>query len=281
MSEYRFIGNPKEETSVSIDGVRLADIGVHVLAPSQEPMVPILRNQVLTVPERHGSYDFGAYLGERNLDIACGFNNQASLGDSQRLIRDLTRLLFDNYGRPKTVEVIYDYEPDIFYMARLSSTVPLERIVRAGKFTLPMIAYDPFGYSRVTSDEVTWGSETITFEYNYLLGHEGTGGMIEINSPSEVPIDVEGVSASPIFEIDGSAAELTVSANGYSFALPEFSEESWVLDFEKYTVTRGGDNAFNEVPLRDFVLETGSNVINVAGKDISVEMRIKFRDKFV
>lgn len=280
MSEYRFIGNPEEETSVSIDGVRLADIGVHVLAPSQEPMVPILRNQVLTVPERHGSYDFGAYLGERNLDIACGFNNQASLGDSQRLIRDLTRLLFDNYGRPKTVEVIYDYEPDIFYMARLSSTVPLERIVRAGKFTLPMIAYDPFAYSAVASDELTWGSEVISFEYQYLLGHDELGRHA-INENTDIDLYVGGLAVSPIIEISGSANRMTITNGVYRITLPSFKDSNWTIDCEKYTVTKNGKNEFGLVDLREFYLLPGNNKVEFRGTGIDVELLIKYRDKFV
>lgn len=144
---YIFQGDPATESSVSIDGVRLADFGVHLLDESAEPALPQTRDNTLTIPGRHGEYDFGSYFGARPLDLACGINNQASLSDVQKLVRELNTLLLDEYGRPKTVRLVYDYEPDKHYNAKFSGAMPIERIARAGTFVIPMTASDPFAYS--------------------------------------------------------------------------------------------------------------------------------------
>src|SRR5690625_1768149 len=178
VNDYIFHGDPSEETSVLIDGVRLADLGVHLLADSEEPILPNVRTQSVVIPGRHGAYDFGSYFEPRLLTLSCGINNQASLYHVQALVRKFSDLFLDQYGRPKEVTVEYEYDLGKQYTAKLASEVSINRIVRAGLFQVPLIAYDPYAYSTFTSDEVTWGSEVITFEYSYLLGHEGTGGSV-------------------------------------------------------------------------------------------------------
>lgn len=281
MANAIFHGDPSKETSVRIDGVRLADIGVHLLADSEEPVLPEVRTHSVTIPGRHGAYDFGAYFEPRPLTLSCGFNQQASFDHVQTLIRNLSAIFLDAYGRPKEVTVEYDYERGKQYNAKLASSVPIERIVRAGRFQVPLVAYDPYAYSTFSSDEVTWGNEVITFEYSYLLGHEGTGGSVRITAPTAQDIYVDGYAVKPVFEISGRATRLTVSANGYSFELPAFTNETWTIDCERYSVLRNGKNAYGDVTLGEFVLQPGSNVVAFGGSGIDVDVRIKFRDKYM
>lgn len=279
MSDYTFVGDPLSESSVSINGVRLADFGVHLLADSEEPALPQTRDKTLVIPGRHGEYNFGSYFGARELNLSCGFNNQATLADAQRLIRELNTMLLDEYGRPKEVELVYDYEPDKFYKAQLSGAVPINRISRAGTFVLPMKASDPFAYSRVYADEIVWGSDVITFEYHYLLGRKGIGGAVSINAPTTFDITAEAYNVKPVFEIEGSASRLTISANGNSFTLSSFTNETWTIDCERYAVLRNGVNAFGEVNIGEFILKPGENRVDIGGIGINVRMRIKYRDK--
>src|SRR5690625_4469999 len=281
VNDYIFHGDPSEETSVLIDGVRLADLGVHLLEDSEEPILPNVRTQSVVIPGRHGAYDFGSYFEPRLFTLSCGINNQASLYHVQALVRKFSELFFDQYGRQKEVKVEYEYDIGKQYTAKLASEVPINRIVRASLFQVPLIAYDPFAYSTFTSDEVTWGSEEITFEYSYLLGHEGTGGAVRVTSPTTQEVYVDGYAVKPVFEISGSAASLSVEANGYSFELPTFSNESWTIDFERYLVTRNGDNAYGDVDIGEFVLMPRMNRVNFGGSGLNVDVRIKFRDKYM
>lgn len=278
---FIFHGDASKETSVRIDGVRLADIGVHLLADSEEPVLPEVRTNTVTIPGRHGAYDFGSYFEPRPLTLSCGINNQASLYHVQALVRKFSELFLDEFGRPKEVTVEYDYERGKQYNAKLASSVPIERIVRAGRFQVPLIAYDPYAYSTFTSDEVTWGNEEITFEFSYLLGHEGTGGAVRVTSPTTQDIYVDGYAVKPIFEISGKASRLTVTANGYTFELPTFSNETWTIDCERYTVLRNGKNAYDDVMLGEFVLTPGMNRVSFGGSGLDVNIRIKFRDKYM
>src|SRR5690625_5753632 len=125
---YIFNGVPSEETSVRSDGVRVADLGVHLLAASEEPILPNVRTQSVVIPGRHGAYDFGSYFEPRLLTLSCGINIQASLYHVQALVRKFSELFLDQYGRPKEVTVEYEYDLGKQYTAKLASEVPITRI---------------------------------------------------------------------------------------------------------------------------------------------------------
>ena len=92
------------EARVWIDEVLLQDEGIAVLLTSEEPALPSMRNISVTVPGRHGAYDFGAYLGQREFTLNVVFPRQ-SYTELKRQIREFNRKFVDEYGRPKTVKL--------------------------------------------------------------------------------------------------------------------------------------------------------------------------------
>ena len=229
----------------------------------------------------HGAHNFGSFIEPRQLTASIGIPNQATISDVQVIVRKIASMLLDQYGKPKEVTLKYDYEPDKHYKAKFSGSININRILDSGIFPIPFTAYDPYAYSNVFSDEITWGSEVITFESNYLLGHEGTAGMVDITSPQTINVTVAGYALKPIFEISGSADSLIVTNDGQSFSLPSFSNTDWVIDCERYTVTKNGVNAFGETGLREFWLHEGNNAVQISGSNINISIRIKFRDKWM
>src|SRR5699024_1773122 len=147
---------------------------ITALLSTDEPATPSLRNMSVSVPGRHGAYDFGAYLGERVFKLDVVFRRQ-SYSDLKRQIRTFNRRFFDEWGRPKTVSLRYGEEVDKYYIVRLTSEIPIDRTAERGYASVQLTAFDPYAYSRVNANEVTWGSEVVTFEWNYLLGMGGTG----------------------------------------------------------------------------------------------------------
>src|SRR5690625_4940994 len=105
------------EARVWIDDELLQDEGITVLLSSEEPALPSMRNISVTVPGRHGSYDFGAYFEPRNFTLNCVFPRQ-SYSDLKAQIREFNRLLVDAYGRPKTVKLRFGDEVDKYYNVR-------------------------------------------------------------------------------------------------------------------------------------------------------------------
>ncbi|MEN2765839.1 phage tail domain-containing protein [Ornithinibacillus xuwenensis] len=266
---------------LSIDGVHIEkDLGLHLLESSNEPILPSTRDNVVSIPGKHGAYAFKAYMSEKTFFQEVLIPTQATLFDVQNIIRKITPLILDQYGNPKEVELKWDYDPDKYYRGVFSGYVSIDRIHRAGKFYLPFTAYDPYAYSVVYADEVTWGSEVLTFESSYELGHTGTDGITKIIAPTTLNAFLDGYAVKPIFEISGSADNLTVTNGEQSFSLPSFNGD-WVIDCERYTVTKNGTNVFSEVSLREFWLNKGSNFIVIGGFNLDIKIRMKFRDRYL
>src|SRR5690625_829997 len=267
------------ESRVWIDDVLLQEIGIAVLLNSDEPALPALRNSIVNVPGRHGAYDFGAYLEPREFTLNCVFPRQ-SYTDLKRHIREFNHLFVDEYGRPKTVKLRFGDEPDKYYNVRLTGGIPVERVAERGFITINLTAFDPYAFSLVNANEVTWGSEVVTFEWSYLLGMDGTGGRHTVTRPQTIPIYVDGEALRPVIEIDGSADGLTIGANGKSFELPNFSATEWIIDGENFVVKRNGVEDLGALE-GDFIeLFNGDNNVEISGSSLDFEITIKYRDKY-
>lgn len=233
---------------LSIDGVHIEnDLGLHLLQGSNEPILPDTRDKTVTIPGRHGAISFDSYLAPRRFFQEILIPTQSTIEDVQEIVRSISPLILDEYGKPKEVELRWDYEPDKYYIAKFSGYIAINRIHHAGMFPIPFTAYDPYAYSVVYADELTWGNEELTFQSHYLLGHEGSDGLVEVTNPTNLTLEVDGYAVKPTIEIDGSADGLTLSVNGQSFTLDNFSDSEWEIDCDKYLVIKDDQNAFAQM----------------------------------
>ncbi|WP_181349386.1 phage tail domain-containing protein [Thalassobacillus sp. CUG 92003] len=269
----------------SIDGVHFTDdLGIIHREGSAHPISPGFRSSTVEIPGRPGVYDFGGRPDVREFELACMIPRNETLYGVQEKAREIARVLLDDYGRPKTARLIYDYEPDKFYNVRLVNGVSLERVVKAGEFTLPLTAHDPWAYSvRDNSDGVpTWGSDDVTFEYHYLLGNEETGdNTFTITADKVIEAKIRGYAVRPIFDINGSAGDAHFQLNGKQFDLPSFSNESWTIDGERYTVKHNGQNGMPDFSGEFLELLPGDNEIHIWGYGMNFDLTVKFRDRFM
>lgn len=266
---------------IKIDGVHLEnDLGLRVLEDSAEPMLPSTRDNVLTIPTRHGAYVFNSYLEPRQFAISILIHPQSSLNDVQLIVRKIASLLLDSYGRPKKVKLVYDYETDKYYDVKFSGAIDVERIVRLGKLVIPLTAYDPWAYSTTDNTDVMWGSEEITFQADYLLSHTFVDAKI-ITSSQTVQASVNGYTVRPTFIISGKGNNVTFSANGKSFSLSNFTNSTWVLDGEKYTVTLNGVNGYAKKTSGWIELMPGLNDIQISGTNMNFTLTVGYKDKYM
>lgn len=226
-----------------------------------------------------GIVNFGTEIKEKPFDFEISTKG-TDKADLQHKLRTFISFLFDGFGKPRDIKLTYNYETDKFYTVKVASNIDPERALKIGKFNLKFIAYDPYAYSDIFADEITWGSEVLTFQSYYLLGHEGSVGMVSITSPRILDITVSGLAIKPIIEINGSASNLVLSANVHSISFDNFTNSNWNIDCAKYTVMKNGINSFGEVGLREFILMPGNNQIAITGSGIDIDIRIRYRDKY-
>ena len=265
--------------SFTLGGKTARELGIVMLRESQRPILPGTVDKTMSIPGRHGAWDFGAELDARVFELECAFVTK-NPRELQQKIMALAAHLVDSYGRPRELELRFDARPGQFFTVRYAGRLPIERVAGLGRFTLPLVAYDPFAYSVATNDEVVWGSEVITFEADYLMGH--TGGQVQtVTSPQSYVVTVMGYAIRPTILVNGSGSNVAISANGKSFSLGSFSNANWIIDGENYTVTRDGQNALSEFSGDFLELLPGENTVTVSGSGLNLTVQVKFRDKYL
>lgn len=263
---------------LSIDGVHIEkDLGLHLLASSYETMMPDTREEILTVPGRHGAYVFDSYLQPRKFFPNILIPSQATLNDVQGIVRKVASLLVDEYGKPKDVKIIYDYEPDKYYIARFTGYISIDRIAKAGIFPIPMQAYDPMAKLIMESHEIDWDSD-LPIDADVLID---TGlGVHTITSPVTLDIVNSGTNTVRFsYTLEGSGTDVTLSANGKSFSLGTFTNVKWEVEGEKYSVKK--DGVYN-MPDTDFIeLKPGNNDVTITGTNLNFTLTENVRYQYV
>ncbi|PGZ44822.1 phage tail protein [Bacillus anthracis] len=268
--------------SLTIDGKRLNELGLALLPGFQHPAAPPIRDYTVSIPGRPGAYYFGSDIDPLEFNLPLIIKPKENRFELATSIRKMVSTFIDPYGKPKVVKLIYDYEPDKFYLAQYSGSLPIDRYFRMGKFELPLISYDPHAYSIVEStDEVLWGDD-IPFMSDILL--ENNNSSYKINKPQSLTVNNPGMQVlRPIINISGSANTLTLAINGESFYLGAFTNSSFVIDSERYAVTKGGKNFLLEFQgdLEKLELKPGSNVIRIDGYNLNINITFKYRAKYI
>ncbi|UUE91747.1 distal tail protein Dit [Bacillus cereus] len=268
--------------SLTIDGKRISELKLALLPGFQHPAAPPIRDHAVSIPGRSGAYYFGSEIEPMQFSLPLLVKPQENRFELSAAIRKMVAAFIDPHGRPKEIKLIYDYEPDKYYLARYSGSMPIDRYISMGKFELPMIAYDPHAYSIVESTEdVLWGDD-IPFMSDIPL--EIGASQYTVTNPQSLNIDNFGSQVvRPIVEITGSATSLTLTVQGESFSLGTFTNSTFLIDAERYAVIKNGQNFLFQLQgnLEKLELMPGTNAINVGGSNLNINIAFKYRAKYV
>ncbi|WP_342715446.1 distal tail protein Dit [Bacillus paramycoides] len=268
--------------SLTIDGKPLKQLGLALLPGFQHPAAPPIRDYTVSIPGRPGAYYFGSDIDPLEFNLPLIIKPQEDRYQLAAAIRKMVAVFINPYGKPKEVKLIYDYEPDKYYLARYSGSMPIERYLRMGKFELPMIAYDPHAYSVIESDkDILWEDEIpfmsdITFDFG--------ANSYTITAPQILNIDNQGsLVVRPIIEITGDAAALTLIINGESFSFGSFTNSTFLIDADRYAAIKNGQNFLFQLQgnLENLELMPGANAIQIGGSNLNINIAFKYRAKYI
>ena len=109
-------------------------------------LMPDLRSRKVTIPLRHGAYDFGAhYYDERTVTYTCVTTRMASRDDAREIA----------YTLSKKAEIRFWNEPEKYYIGRVYQSPTLEQLRTIGnRFDLTFIC-EPFAYGEIISESFT------------------------------------------------------------------------------------------------------------------------------
>ncbi|MCC2361668.1 phage tail family protein [Bacillus cereus] len=268
--------------SLTIDEKSLNQLGLALLPGFQHPAAPPIRDYTVSIPGRPGAYYFGSDIDPLEFNLPLIIKPQEDRYKLVSTIRKMVAAFIDPYGKPKEVKLIYDYEPDKYYLARYSGSIPIERYLRMGKFELPMIAYDPYAHSILESTKrIKWGDRIPWMSQIPInLGR----ASYTINSPQNLSINNYGtVVIRPIIEISGTATSLSLTIKNERFSIGSFTDSTILIDAERYTSIKNGQNFLFQLQgnLEKLELMPGANAIQIGGSNLNVKITFKYRAKYI
>ena len=118
-----------------------------VMLSKDRTVLPQVDDMYLQVPGRDGSYLFNRKLEDRHIEIICGLVRGSS-SDLRTTIRQIASWLFYT----QKVRLIFDDEPDKYYMAKYDGSIGLDqkRTNTLGEFTIKFRC-EPYAYSLTTT----------------------------------------------------------------------------------------------------------------------------------
>jgi len=127
--------------SFTFGGVDMFDkYGIMVL--HYDVLLPQLRRRKVTIPKRHGSYDYGAkFYDERPIRVECDTRRNLSKDD----IRELA------YTLSKKSQIRFWDEPNKYYIGRPYDTSVLNYIGKIGYEFELTFECDPFAYGEIVT----------------------------------------------------------------------------------------------------------------------------------
>ncbi|NNV07121.1 phage tail family protein [Geobacillus sp. MMMUD3] len=264
--------------TITIDGVEIEEYGFTALLEHDHPF-PSTRDKTITIPGRHGEYDLGAELGPRPFSIRLRVRNELNMNELQWRIRQFTKALLDSCGRPKTVKLVFNYEPDKFYYVRYSGSMPIQRLVRFAEFSLPLVAFDPAAKFIIPSDEIIMDSDVpilsdITLDAVYTF---------QVSTPQIIQVINDGnIAVRPTILISGTTSRLSVQNmdTDQSFYIDNINQPVEV-NGENYTVKIGGVSSLSALQ-GDFIeLLPGYNNIVVDPSGSTVQLTFRFYHQYI
>lgn len=165
-----------------MDGVSFSSLGIGIKR-RDIPVLPDTRDYTVQIAGRDGEVDFGSEYQSRIVNHECVLMANDPTMDYQAKARELARV-FD--ARRGERSITYSDLPGKRYRMRYAGTLPLEKIIFDGMFSLPMKMYDPFPESAI---------ESIT---EFVIDNE----------PHTVVIQSDGdLNASPIFVLKNTGSQ--------------------------------------------------------------------------
>ena len=112
----------------------------------RDVLIPDLRSRKQTIPQRHGTYDFGArYYEERTIEIQCVTNRVISREDSREIA----------YILSKKSEIRFWTEPEKYYVGRVYQAPTLDQLRNVGnRFPLAFVC-ESFAYGVTKTETFT------------------------------------------------------------------------------------------------------------------------------
>lgn len=132
------------KSSFTFGGIDMYErFGIQLESEPLDVILPPLRSRKMTIPQRHGAYDYGAkYYSERGLRLDCVTIRTLARAD----VREISFMLSTKS------EIRIWNEPEKYYVGRIYDSASLDQLRTIGnKFILTFVC-EPFAYGITRSE---------------------------------------------------------------------------------------------------------------------------------
>lgn len=258
-----------------LDDFTFTDFGLIEEFGHVHPSTPEFSDKTINIPGRPGLLSFGTQIGAKQFT----FKLKVFVRDRferQRRKNNFVAFLFDAYRQPRTFKLTFDYEPDKYYLAKVSSQITPEMLVVMDQFELTVVANDPNKYFITKSEEITWENDEILISSDILWM---TGdGVHSVTTPSTIEVINNGNLAQlASFTISGTGTNVGFSCNGKSFSLGTFTNTTFEIDGKTYSVKKNGVDSFSALTGKFIELLPGVNNVQITGSNLNLTISENLR----
>lgn len=244
-------------------------------------ILPTLNKREISIPGKNGTYDFDENTYE-NKKIDVHFTIvETSLIELRLKARQIALWLSTTTKK----QLIFDDEPDKYYMAKIYGNISLDEIAYTGTFSVSFEC-EPFAYFITsTSQDILLGNEFLKLGSEITLGNS-SNYIFDISGNSNFLVENFGTfTVRPIVIISGSFSSFSVTVNGKTINYTEaISNNTVTINNSKYTIKAGDINKLSVCTgdlINFFELTPGLNNVSVSGLSLNCTVTFDFKPLFL
>lgn len=263
---------------VTVDGISFSSLGIGVKR-HDIPILPDTVDYSQAISGRDGEIDFGSVYGKRTINIECILMADDATLDYQAKVARIAELF--HVGKGDRIYTFSDLTSKR-YLARYAGSLPIQKIIFDGEFTLPLVMHDPFPEAL---------RDTTVYEYGqgleYGQGYEYSSFSISVTAATQTfTIDNFGtVDSPPLIRITGALTNLSLSDGKRTFLFTGTMNASSVLEIDcalsKCTVKLNGTNAFGQTNGVFLILKPGLTTFTTSATNPNFKIEFIFRPKYL
>jgi len=263
----------------TFNNIHSSEMGLTVRTKNK-PIIPAPKRATSSLSTRDGLLDYsqsnpyGHILFEqREISVECSFIKK-SLEEIRRTARDIAVWLGFSVGK-----LVFDDEPDVYYIARVSNRLDLEQQLFRGSFRI-VFSCEPYAHSFFKSGVVHSYGEGLS--YNGTV-HYGGLNSFYLTGAKIVTVENKGVYVRPKIKIDGSFDKISIICNKKILTCTEPQKSGiLVIDCEKMTAVK--NSVINVLPAvsGDFIeLKNGKNSVTFTGNNLDCVVTFEFEFLYI
>lgn len=265
----------------NIGGVSFASLGL-LLTKADIPLLPTTRQIEEEIPGRDGSIDLETRYGARPIELTFEFTETEEIAYQNNLSK-----VAGAFNALKGEQIlVLERNPGKQWRVKYNGSISIEKLAQIGTFTVPLKAFNPFAESYNKADEPLKLGEGFTLGMGYkLTDNSSTTYSVTSNLTTLTVPHFGNHAAKPIITITGTGSNLTITNDsteeGFTWSGTLSANDTLVVDCDKMSIKKNGNNAFANFSGDYITLGEGDNSITVTATSPNLTVDFDYRHTYL